>query len=369
MKFIFILFLLIHQTFSKKKILCLHGGNSTAGAFQSQTGMKNLMASLDSNKYEFVFANTPENNGVWIKDPPGGKEKPTTNESWADLSIQDLNDFIRLQGPFYAILGYSQGAAMSIVYVSENPNKFEKVLLFNGYLPTTHQGLMDKINRNSPIQTPTLIFIGQQDYVFKDLGYNIKSKFANHVEINSTKAGHHLPYTIDPTFQKVINFILTMSCKESIQAYCSSNIDTVKETLNNLNNCSAVTNTPEEENDPIQVNFGFGQVRACKGDNVTVNWQGYHNIHEVSNQDCNSDSKGVIEPNYFTNGKIKTYNLGAKPGETRYFKCDLHCSSRGARFEISCPASTPTCEDAIRNQCNSSISTVIEALENLNCDS
>ena len=42
----------------KKKILCLHGGGSSGPAFQSQTGMKNLMASLDSNKYEFVFANT-----------------------------------------------------------------------------------------------------------------------------------------------------------------------------------------------------------------------------------------------------------------------------------------------------------------------
>lgn len=368
MKFIFILFLLIHKTFSKKKILCLHGGDSNAEAFQSQTGMQNLMNGLDSDKYQFVFAQTPEDK-VWIKDPPGGKEKPTTNESWADLSINSLNYLIQSQGPFYAILGYSQGATMSIVYVSENPNKFEKVLLFNGYLPTTHQGLMNKINRNAPIQTPTLIFIGQQDVEFKDLGYDIKSKFANHVEINSTEAGHHLPYTNDPTFQKVINFILTMSCKESIQAYCSGNISTVKETLNNLNNCSAVTNTPEEENDPIQVNFGNGKIQACKGDNVTVNWQGYHNIHEVSNENCNSDSKGFIEPTYFRYGHTSTYNiLGAKPGETRYFKCDLHCPN-GARFEIYCPASTPTCEDAIRNQCNSSISTIIEALENLNCDS
>ena len=65
----------------KKKILCLHGGGSSGPAFQSQTGMKNLMASLDSNKYEFVFANTPENNGVWIKDPPGGKEGIATNSS------------------------------------------------------------------------------------------------------------------------------------------------------------------------------------------------------------------------------------------------------------------------------------------------
>ena len=369
MKFIFILFLLIHQTFSEKKILCLHGGEGNAQAFYYQPGMQDLMNGLDSDKYQFVFVQTPESGDVWINDPPGGKEKPTTNESWADLSINSLNDLIQSQGPFYAILGYSQGATMSIVYVSENPNKFEKVLLFNGYLPTTHQGLMDKINRNSPIQTPTLIFIGQQDVRFKDLGYNIKSKFANYVEINSTEAGHHLPYTNDPTFQKVINFILTMSCKESIQAYCSGNIDTVKETLDNLNNCSAVTNTPEEENDPVQFNFGNGKIQACEGDKVTVKWQGYHNIREVSNQDCNSASKGFIESNYFSNGHYKTYNnLGAKPGEKRYFKCDLHCSS-GARFEISCPASTPTCEDAIRNQCNSSISTVIEALDNLNCDS
>ena len=241
----------------KKKILCLHGGGSSGPAFQSQTGMKNLMASLDSNKYEFVFANTPENNGVWIKDPPGGKEGIATNSSddkesekdtggvcstkkdkatcnaesgctwydeynmcwtetkrrrlstdslWAQMSMNYLDSIIATQGPFYAILGYSQGAAMSIVYVAENQHTFEKMLLFNGYLPTTHQGLMDKINTNSPIKTPTLIFIGEKD-VFATMGLEVKNKFSNYIEVISSQANHHLPYTNDPTFQNITNFI------------------------------------------------------------------------------------------------------------------------------------------------------------------
>ena len=40
------------------------------------------------------------------------KGEPTTDPNWADLSISYLDQMVEDNGPFYAILGYSQGAAM-----------------------------------------------------------------------------------------------------------------------------------------------------------------------------------------------------------------------------------------------------------------
>ncbi len=90
----------------------------------------------------------------------------------------------------------------------------------------------------------------------------------------------------------------------------------------------------------VQVNFGFSQVIACIGTNVNVVWQGYHNIQEVQGPSCGSADVGGDIWGYQSYGYTKEFSeLGASPGETRYFKCDLHCGISSARFEISCPPS------------------------------
>ena len=95
-----------------------------------------------------------------------------------------INNKINSDGPYHAILGYSQGAAASIVWdafnrESASPLSISKVLLFCGYLPENHTGLINVIDRNSPSDTRTLIFIGDQDTNFKTLGLEIKNKFYN----------------------------------------------------------------------------------------------------------------------------------------------------------------------------------------------
>ena len=64
-------------------------------------GTQDLMNALPT--FDFVFASTPENNNVWIRDPPGGKGEPTTDPDWADLSIDYLDQVVENDGPFYAI--------------------------------------------------------------------------------------------------------------------------------------------------------------------------------------------------------------------------------------------------------------------------
>ena len=201
------------DTSEVKKILCLHGGGSSGSVLENQQGMQDLMDEL-GNGYEFVFTNSPESGGVWIRDPPGGKEDPTTDLDWADNSVTHLKNLIAANGPFYGILGYSQGAAMVILLLAHLASigssvTFERVILSNGYLPTTHQGLMDTINNNKTYDQDTLNFIGEQDNNFKALGLAINENnlFTNFQVLRSNLAGHNLPSSGDPTLDDMVNFI------------------------------------------------------------------------------------------------------------------------------------------------------------------
>ena len=158
------------------------------------------------SEFEFIFAESPLTSNTWWNDPVD-KNTPTTDVNHASESINYLNNFINQEGPFYAILGYSQGAAMAIVYISQNvTNNFSKIILCNGYLPTTHNGLMSIINQNSPYSTSTYIFIGNNDS-FRDMSLDIKNIFINYIESISLSAGHHLPYNSDNVFMNLVNFI------------------------------------------------------------------------------------------------------------------------------------------------------------------
>jgi len=87
--------------------------------------------------------------------------------------------------------------------------------------------------------------------------------------------------------------------------------------------------------------FGFdNNVLACDGDDVTVLWEGYHNIMETNGSSCDSGDISEVE-GYLESGSRRTYSnneLTASPGERRYFKCSAHCGASSNRFEVYCPA-------------------------------
>ena len=197
---------------SKLKILVLHGGGETSASFKVQAGVIDLMNNL--SEYEFIFANAPLNN-VWMQDPPGGKGKATTDPNWADNSITYLDNLVSENGPFFGILGYSQGAAFIPVYLSKTSNTFKIAMMYNGYLPTTHEGLINQINSKAPFKIPALVFSGEYDYFFKNLAQGLADKFDNSLFIKSSLAGHHLPVENDPTFAQILYFISTNSSSSS----------------------------------------------------------------------------------------------------------------------------------------------------------
>lgn len=186
---------------SSKKVLCLHGGGGSAAAFRSH--IHHLTVALPD--FEFIFAESPEFGNVWLRDPPYGKNTPTTDPLWANTSINYLNQFVHDNGPFYALLGYSQGCAMALVYLAYS--HFHKVFLFNGYVPSTHTGLLNSIDSLSPFSIPAFVFSGQYDYtISKSMSDVLASKFLNVTRVHSSSAGHHLPSLSDPSFPSLVHF-------------------------------------------------------------------------------------------------------------------------------------------------------------------
>jgi hypothetical protein len=186
------------------KILALHGGGGSAESLQSDSGIQDLMQALPG--YDFYFPQTPESDGVWIMDPPGGKEEGTTDPGWANESVTYLDSYVLENGPFEAILGYSQGAAMSVIYLAYSDTIFEKVILMNGYLETGHQGLMSTIEEQSPFHESALIFEGEDDEWFGYGSTELVDIFSNSTHLIGD-AGHNPPEDTDRAFQDVVGWI------------------------------------------------------------------------------------------------------------------------------------------------------------------
>lgn len=219
---------------NKPRILALHGGGGNGADFSRQQGVRDLAAALP--QFEFVFANAPEAGGLWLLDPPS-KAQPTTDSNWAGRSISYLDSFVAEHGPFYGLMGYSQGTPMSLVYLAHAPaNTFQKVALFNGYAPTTHQGLLANIDRAAPFATNTLVFSGANDG-FASMSPGLAARFQSPLEVQSRTAGHHLPFSSDAAFSRVVSFF-------------QSGVNAAKATLNTNKATTSTADDKDEDKDP-----------------------------------------------------------------------------------------------------------------------
>ena len=133
------------------------------------------------------------------------RDRPNEDRGWADLSIEYLDGIVEEYGPFYGILGYSQGCPMATVYIANSNASFEKAFLFNGYLPTTHSGLNDTINEVAPLDVDALIFGGDND-VFMFGVQELAGVYHEPTIVISSTADHYLPFSDDETYGDVLAF-------------------------------------------------------------------------------------------------------------------------------------------------------------------
>jgi len=203
--------LLLAHTASSTKILALHGGGQTGASFEA--GIQDLVAALPG--YDFVFpdgAYAGSGGGrLWISDPPS-KSEPTTDPDWAVDSVQALDEIVRTQGPFYGILGYSQGSAMVPVYLAQMNSSlpsFEVAMMFCGYLTNTHTGILATVTAASPFDDiPALVWMGEEDGVItNELSRAQAAEFTSPEVICSAPGTHDVPGNSDSTFSQVVEFV------------------------------------------------------------------------------------------------------------------------------------------------------------------
>jgi len=191
----------------RPKILCLHGGGQPAQGLQQ--AMRGIEEEL-SGEFEFVYATAPNAGNLWIRDPPGGKGEPTTDPGWADESIAVIDEIVNSQGPFYGILGYSQGAAFVPVYLSRaTDDTFDIAVTFCGYLTMTHTGLLGTVQTEAPFNDiPHLVWMGQNDFLITNsMTTDMAAIFTDPVIVTSNNGGHNVVDQNDPTFETVTSFI------------------------------------------------------------------------------------------------------------------------------------------------------------------
>eukprot|EP01043_Picozoa_sp_COSAG02_P022784 COSAG02_NODE_1194_length_13955_cov_7.341055_6_plen_364_part_00 len=202
-----------HAQTTPLKILCLHGGGQNGASFRSSPGMASLVTALP--QYEFVFPDGAysaggSNSYNWIRDPPGGKSSPTTDPGWADDSLALLDDVVANEGPFYGILGYSQGSAFTPIYLAHAPiGTFRVAFMFCGYLTTTHRGLLGMVESASPFGgIPALVWMGNNDWIITNPhSVDQASKFFEPAMVASSAGSHAVPDRDDPTWSNVFAFM------------------------------------------------------------------------------------------------------------------------------------------------------------------
>ena len=186
-----------------RKLLCLHGGGQSRQSFQ--LALDPLAAEL-GDTYELVFVSGPygtDNAPVWIRDPPGGKASPTTDSNWDQQSLELLDGVVQEHGPFYGIVGYSQGTAETVSYLSHAPGSFELVVAFCAYVPTTHKGIAQRVASASPFAVPAFVYMSKNDWIINNCMTNDFASRFSYVTRYTDSEGGHTP----AAFEEAADFI------------------------------------------------------------------------------------------------------------------------------------------------------------------
>ena len=127
--------------------------------------------------------------------------------------VTALNTIRADQGPFWGLIGYSQGAAAVPVYLSNVPDgTFQAAAMFCGYLTTTHTGLLNKVNDEAPFgDIPALIWFSTADTtITPGLSRGLGPKFTSPNLIEADPGPGHIPPSCgDSTFNDVVTWFQT----------------------------------------------------------------------------------------------------------------------------------------------------------------
>ncbi|KUJ10155.1 uncharacterized protein LY89DRAFT_538876, partial [Mollisia scopiformis] len=161
------------------RILCLHGAGTNSHIFELQTAAIRYQLRSENYEYEYVDGT--------ISWPPHAETNlllaSTQSECFAYFernidslrtALQDLHDYIIHNGPFDAVLGFSQGASLAASYIAQraldpapDPNSEFKCAIFICGTYGLHSGGEGRIlsvdEDGEIIQIPTVHIFGSKD--------------------------------------------------------------------------------------------------------------------------------------------------------------------------------------------------------------
>ena len=93
-------------------------------------------------------------------------------------------------------------ARIAPLYLTTDAGPTTVALMFCGYLPTTHTGLVNKIEAKKPFgDIPALVWMGVNDgTITNQMTTEQAAVFTNPTVVTSTSGGHAVPTASDSTF-------------------------------------------------------------------------------------------------------------------------------------------------------------------------
>ncbi|KAI9839498.1 MAG: hypothetical protein M1819_002123 [Sarea resinae] len=214
---------LISKDHRLPKILCLHGGGSSAAIFSIQT--RKLRHAL-RNDFRFVFVDAPfeceagpgvlpifEGSGPfseWLRD--GQSEQQEAKQLEVVQAI--LDDVLQEQGPFAGVLGFSQGARIAaglLLREEEQRLEDERTGICRDYLhfgvflcgtfpaiqwstPSPQSVSKSDVRRHDLVSTPTVHLHGSHD-PWRMESKLLLARFFDplHASVMDFSGGHNLP--------------------------------------------------------------------------------------------------------------------------------------------------------------------------------
>jgi hypothetical protein len=205
----------------KLRLLCLHGFRTSGEIIKKQITGKWPESVLQ--KLDLVFVDAPfpcqgKSDVEGIFDPPYYEwfqfNKEFTEYQNFDECLACIEDCMIKCGPFDGLLGFSQGAILSAALPGLQENGVAltkvpkiKVVIIIGGAKFRDPSVAEKAY-SSPIQCPTVHFLGEQDFL-KQYGTELLESFVDPLVIRHPK-GHTIPRFDEKGLESMLGFIERM---------------------------------------------------------------------------------------------------------------------------------------------------------------
>ncbi|KAL5755368.1 hypothetical protein ACOSP7_023588 [Xanthoceras sorbifolium] len=211
-----------NQSMRKPKILCLHGFRTSGFIFKSMCRKlgPSILEKLDLDFIDGPYPAEGESAAEGIYDPPyyewfQANDNFTVYKNF-DECVAILEDYIVKHGPYDGLMGFSQGAILSAALMGMQKQgdalkkipKLKFVIVISGAKLGGPRFQAPKLAANafsSPIESPSLHFLSEQDFLKAEGDLLLKS-FVDPVTIYHSM-GHTVPIMDEKNTKIMLNFI------------------------------------------------------------------------------------------------------------------------------------------------------------------